>query len=249
MARRDVYGRRYAFDYDRSHALSLVGSYRISRRLDVGLTARIASGFPYVPALGVRVAGLTDSADADGDGNVEEIRPETDAEGRLVYTTDLGGLGNLNAGRLPTYARLDTRLSYRPGWGKERVTLYLDVINVFNRKNAGMMSQELEYDPTSDQPRVEEKPDAAIPFLPSIGIHVRFGGPSGSKPDSTKPVPPAEPPAGAPAQPGRTARWALGFRPIGSQGFGVDLARSLRAGASPLAWAARMASAPRSTTP
>ena len=49
------YGRQYPFDYDRRHSVSVVGTYWLSRRLDVGATLRVASGFPTTPAVGVRV--------------------------------------------------------------------------------------------------------------------------------------------------------------------------------------------------
>ena len=50
------YGRRYPFDYDRRHALSLVGTYRVTRWLELAGSARVASGFPYDPVLGLVVA-------------------------------------------------------------------------------------------------------------------------------------------------------------------------------------------------
>jgi hypothetical protein len=34
---------------------------------------RVQSGFPYTPALGVRVASIKDADDLDGDGNVDEL--------------------------------------------------------------------------------------------------------------------------------------------------------------------------------
>ena len=49
------YGRQYPADYDRRHAASLVGTAWLSRRLDLGATLRLASGFPTTPAVGVRV--------------------------------------------------------------------------------------------------------------------------------------------------------------------------------------------------
>lgn len=53
---------------------------------------RVQSGFPYTPAVGVRVAAVADSGDADGDGNLTELVPQRDREGLLVWEADLGGV-------------------------------------------------------------------------------------------------------------------------------------------------------------
>ena len=92
----------------------------------------------------------------------------------VIYTVDAGGVDNLNTARLPVFARVDVRTTFRPGGGSGRWELYVDVINVLNRKNAGAIRAQLEYDPTSDRPRLVETRGAAIPLLPSFGMRVRF---------------------------------------------------------------------------
>jgi hypothetical protein len=167
-AERDVYGRSQPFEYDRRHAASLVGSWRISPRWELGATARAFSGFPRTPVLGLRVAA--DEAEAG------RLVPALDAEGRYVYETQSGGVDNLNTDRLPFFFRLDLRLSWRPRGAAGRWLFYLDVINATNRDNVGQLDPRLAYDPGSalDQPRLSLEPTAAIPFLPSIGVRFRF---------------------------------------------------------------------------
>jgi hypothetical protein len=166
IANRTAYGRNYPFEYDRRHAVSLVGSYRFSPKLDVAVTTRLASGFPRTPALRLRVAA---TEDARG-----RLVPARDASGLLVYTVDAGGVDNLNTARLPLFARVDVRTTFRPRGVTGRWELYLDVINALNRKNAGEIRSQLEYDPGSDSPRITEVKGAAIPLLPSFGLRVRF---------------------------------------------------------------------------
>ena len=167
-ARRDEYGLSSPFEYDRPHAATLVGSWRFGPKWDLAATLRAYSGFPRTPVLGLRVAAE----------KTEEGRyvPALDAEGRYVYETERGGVSNLNTARLPVFVRLDLRLSWKPRGAQGRWLLYLDVINATNRKNAGQITSTLEYDPIStvDQPRLVEKPDVAIPFLPSLGVRFRF---------------------------------------------------------------------------
>jgi vitamin B12 transporter len=166
QARRDQYGLTQPFDYDRRHAVSLVGSWKINDRLLLAATFRAFSGFPRTPVLGLRV-----SADETEDGR---LVPAVDAEGRYVYETDLGGVTNLNSSRLPTYARLDLRLSWLPGGADGRWVVYLDVINATNRRNAASIEPRLEHDPTGPGPRLVEEPGGRIPLLPSIGVRFRF---------------------------------------------------------------------------
>ena len=55
-AEREEYGRTLPFEYDRRHAASLVGSWRITPKWELGATVRAFSGFPRTPVLGLRVA-------------------------------------------------------------------------------------------------------------------------------------------------------------------------------------------------
>jgi hypothetical protein len=168
VATREEYGRTLPFEYDRRHAATLVGSWRVSPRWEAAATLRAFSGFPRTPVLGLRVA-----ADQAADGR---LVPARDAEGRYVYETTLGGVSNLGSARLPAFFRLDLRVTWKPRGEAGRWLLYLDAINATNRKNAGQIDATLEYDPASalDQPRLVEQRAAAIPFLPSIGVRFRF---------------------------------------------------------------------------
>ena len=83
-------------------------------------------------------------------------------------------VSNLNSARLPDYARLDLRLNWLPGGAQGRWLIYLDVINVTNRKNAAQIEPRLEHDPTGSQPLLIEEPGGRIPILPSFGVRFRF---------------------------------------------------------------------------
>jgi hypothetical protein len=174
VARRREYGLDFPFDYDRRHAVSLVGTVRLGARFDLATTTRVASGFPRTPVVGLQPAAVRDSLDRDQDGNTEELVPLFDAAGRVVYTTDLGPVANLNSARLPVFARVDLRLTFRPHGAAGRWLFYLDVINATNRKNAGTIDPRLAYDPTASRPAVVEQRGTALPLLPSFGVKFRF---------------------------------------------------------------------------
>ncbi len=173
-AERESYGRSYAFEYDRRHAFSAVASYRLTGRWELATTTRLASGFPRTSPIGVRVVGAEDVLDRDADGNVTELLPKSDAAGNYYYGVDFGGVQNLNNARLPVFARVDTRATWKPRGARGRWELYLEVINLLNRKNAGSLTPELEYTPASDRPMIVEKRDQGIPRLPTLGVRFRF---------------------------------------------------------------------------
>ncbi|MDP2318531.1 MAG: TonB-dependent receptor [Acidobacteriota bacterium] len=171
---RDAYGRRYDFEYDRRHAFTMVGAYRFTPRWELASTIRVASGFPRTAPLGVRGAAAEDTEDRDGDGVTDELLPDRDAIGRLIYEVDFGNTANLNQARLPVFARIDLRATWRPRGAAGRWELYAEIINLLNRQNAGALEARLEHDPNADQPRIVEEADQSIPLLPTVGIRFRF---------------------------------------------------------------------------
>jgi hypothetical protein len=94
--------------------------------------------------------------------------------GLLVWTLDSGGVSNLNSARLPSFSRVDARVTFRPGWKGRRWHFYLDIINLLNADNATGFDAELAYDPGSDRPRITNEHHNSLPLLPSLGIRYRF---------------------------------------------------------------------------
>ena len=174
-ATRTEYGVTRPFDYDRRHGLTATLGATLRPRLDLSVTGRVSSGLPRTPVVGVRLALTEDLADGDGDGNRTELVPQRDGQGGLVFQPDLGDLANVNAGRLPRFARVDARLTFRPSWGGERWAFYGDVINIFNGRNITQIDSMLALDPAADRPQVLERAqDRGIPFFPSVGLRFWF---------------------------------------------------------------------------
>ena len=174
-AERDAYGRNYPFEYDRRHAFSAVASYRLSNNWGIASTVRVASGFPRTAPLGLIVAGTEDTTDADGDGRVDELIPARDRRraaglrGGLWRNRAISTTPAFRCSRAWTCAPRGDRAAPRGGW-----ELYVEVINLLNRENAGTLDAQLEYDPTSDRPKIVESPDQGIPRFPTVGVRFRF---------------------------------------------------------------------------
>jgi hypothetical protein len=165
-ANRESYGRRYAFEYDRRHAFNAVGRYRLTSRWNLAATVRLASGFPHTAPVGLRVSAVADDRD--------KLVPGTDLDGNLIYTVDYGSVGNLNSGRLPYYARVDLRATYRRGGATGRWSLYMEVINLLGRDNPVELESRLAHDPGSNMPRLFEVAAQGFPRIPTFGFRLRF---------------------------------------------------------------------------
>jgi hypothetical protein len=108
--RRDHPGENYRpFDYDQTHILTALGSYKITRKWQVGLRYRYVTGNPSTPV--VR---------AYYDPNDDLYRP--------VY-------GLTNSARLPDFHALDLRVDRYFIWDRFLLDLYLDVQNVTSHAN------------------------------------------------------------------------------------------------------------------
>ena len=100
--------------------------------------------------------------------------PATDSAGNLQYTVDYGGVGNLNSGRLPHYARVDVRATYQRGGADGGWSLYVEVINLLGRDNAIVLEPRLQHDPGAELPRLFEAPGQGFPRVPTFGLRFRF---------------------------------------------------------------------------
>lgn len=173
---------RRPFDYDRRHTLSLVLDRRLGRRLHLALTWRFGSGFAYTPARGVEPLVATVADPATGD--VRGIILTDPATGHVRLVPRYGEARNVNTDRLPAYHRLDVRLTYLVRWHRRALELYLDLINVYNRRNVQRYQYVIEVvDPPPGLPGALTPPPKPVlfrqpvfmfPFIPSFGFSFSF---------------------------------------------------------------------------
>jgi hypothetical protein len=97
------------FQYDQTHILTLIGSYKFGRGYQVGLRFRYVTGNPYTPVVGSYY-------DVNGD----------------VYIPVNGGV---YSGRLGSFNQLDIRFDKKWTFRLWAMSLYLDLQNVYNASN------------------------------------------------------------------------------------------------------------------
>lgn len=170
---RATYGFTYPFDYDRRHAVSVVGEWRLSPRVTTSVAVQAASGFPVTIPNGARVATL---GGGDDDHPLQfpfAVGGAGPTDG-LVYMVDFGSLSRINSSRLPATSRVDFRATLHPKNATGHWTFYLDIINVLNHRNRLAVFSDLGYNPSGTRPIVINQYGGGFPILPSIGLKYRF---------------------------------------------------------------------------
>ena len=150
----------YAPIFDRRLDLDLVLRFPAPRGWDGGLRLNVGTGTPYTRPVASFAAYqpriLKDGGRTDWAGETEDL---------AAYAVLLG---DRNAERYPVYHRLDVsfRKDYEKGWGV--LSPHIDFLNVYNQKN--VLFYFYEYDRS---PAVRSG-ISMFPFLPTIGLEVRF---------------------------------------------------------------------------
>lgn len=134
-------GEEYLFQYDQTHNLIILGSYRLGRGWEFGARFRIVSGPLDTPVVG---------------------RPSLPA----VYAADAGSYAPLQGkpytARMPLFHQLDLRLDKRWQFKTWAFSAYLDVQNAYNHPAAESYIYNYDYSRRSYQ--------TGIPIIPSIGL-------------------------------------------------------------------------------
>jgi TonB family protein len=129
-----------SFDFDQPHILTALGTWRPNARWAFGARFRLVSGNPYTPVEG----SLYDAA-AD------------------VYVPLYGAV---NSGRLGTFHALDLRVDRFWTFQRWRLSLYLDVQNVYNRANQEGWQYSFDYR--------QRTPLTGLPILPLLGAKAEW---------------------------------------------------------------------------
>jgi hypothetical protein len=141
-----IYNRYFPGINDQRHTVNLDLSYKLSEDLDINLAWQYHTGWPY-----------NDQYVAEGIGNDGK---------KYQYLSTYEYLSQ----RLPDYSRVDIRISKYFNTSIGRMTLFLEIINLFNEKNL----RSYEYTTTTNNNNelvLSKEANNWFPLLPSIGIN------------------------------------------------------------------------------
>ena len=134
-------GDQYLFQYDQTHNLIILGSYRLGRGWEFGARFRIVSGPLDTPVVGPPSLPAVYSADA---GSYVALQGKP-------YTA-----------RMPLFHQLDVRIDKRWQFKAWALSAYLDVQNAYNHPAAESFVYNFDFSRRSYQ--------TGIPIIPSLGI-------------------------------------------------------------------------------
>jgi TonB family protein len=113
------------FDYDQTHILTALGSYRLNRHWTLGSRFRYVSGNPRTPVVGSVVNATAD-----------QYEPL---------------FGSTNSARNPAFHQLDLRIDRRWTFNRWLLDAYLDVQNVYNHKSPEGLAYSYDYRQSAPQ--------------------------------------------------------------------------------------------------
>ncbi len=132
------------YSFDQTHVATLAATYRLTPTWEIGLKWQYRTGNPYTP-----IEGATERTDPrNGEVSYRPIYAET------------------NSGRLPPYHRLDMRLSKAFLFNSWEMSLFLELLNAYNRGNL------LDYSYNDDY--TEQSEIYQFPIIPYLGITTEF---------------------------------------------------------------------------
>lgn len=144
-----VQGMRVPSAFDQRHSLQLDVDVRASESWRVSAAWQMHSGWPVTP--------ISFGVDSLRDGT-HHVDPH---------------YGVMNSGRLPLYHRLDLRVSNERALGSGRLSVYLDVFNVYDRENPRGLGYTVD-DWNAAHPEVRRNPMSQLPLLPTLGARWVF---------------------------------------------------------------------------
>ena len=128
------------FQFDQTHILTLIASYKLPRGYQLGLRFRYVTGNPYTPVLS-----------AFYNSNSDRYTPIQ---------------GPINSGRLGSFNQLDIRFDKTWTFNRWRMSLYLDLQNVYNASNPEGVSYNFDY--------THQNTINGLPFFPVLGLRGDF---------------------------------------------------------------------------
>ncbi|HSU39048.1 MAG TPA: TonB family protein [Polyangiaceae bacterium] len=139
---------QYLFQYDQTHNLTVLGSYRLGRGWEFGARFSLVSGSLDTPTLMQTDPGALPA----------------------LYASDAGTYAKLDgtpfSRRLPLRHQLDLRVDKRWQVKKVRISTYLDIQNVYNHASVEGFTYNYNFSQTGYQ--------KGLPIIPSIGFRMEI---------------------------------------------------------------------------
>lgn len=165
-------GIKLPFRFDQTHTFNIVLNYDFNSWFNVGLRWHYGTGYPFTKPIGIKPRIIYEDQNGDGIPETPVIATRKsfnnpEGEGEVIYDVDYAN-NKFNARKLP-YHRLDVRFNFVTNFWNLDWVFYLDVVNVYNRKN--VLSYTYFVDKNLELGRDQNN---MFPILPTLGLSVKF---------------------------------------------------------------------------
>ena len=165
-------GIKLPFRFDQTHTLNIVLNYDFNNWFNVGLRWHYGTGYPYTQPIGIKPRIIYRDQNGDGIPETPVIATRKsfnnpDGEGEVIYDVDYAN-NKFNARKSP-YHRLDVRFNFVTNFWNLDWVFYLDVVNVYNRKNVLSYTYFVNEDLSLGRDQ-----NNMFPILPTLGLSVKF---------------------------------------------------------------------------
>ena len=151
IAEEDIDGLTIPRDFDQRHTVYLDFTYKPNSKWRFNASWQYHSGWPYT------------------ESQLSNVRVYEDSHVEYDWTA-----GPLNARRLPAYHRLDVRAARIFKTSRARVSTFLEIRNLYNRKNIREYIYEYGGVQNGSHSAVRTGAESQLPLLPSFGISWEF---------------------------------------------------------------------------
>jgi len=155
------------FRYDQRHTFNLVLNYKINSYWEVGIKQQYGSGFPYTKPIGIKPRIIMTDQNLDLKPETPEIATRSNNE--VIFEPDYGIDRQRFNARKPAYHRMDVRINYFTKLWRYDATFYLDIVNVYNRKNVIGYSYRVD-----KNLNLTRETNTMLPILPTLGFSLKF---------------------------------------------------------------------------
>ena len=163
--RRDRLDEPYRYySFDQTHVATLAASYNLTPTWEFGAKWQYRTGNPHTPIVDANL--VLDPRFIEEIGGIENIGNINTAE-IIENSIFIPVYGEKNSERLPSYHRLDIRVSKIFRFNSWKLGIFLELLNTYNRKNI------LDYRYTSRDYSTKE-PINQLPIIPYLGFTAEF---------------------------------------------------------------------------
>jgi outer membrane receptor for ferrienterochelin and colicin len=156
------FGKKHPYKYDSRHDISIVGTYKLTKKTDIGAVWTYRTGYPFT---------LEDEKYNSPMSYFHESNPQSN---RPLYPVEVNHYETRNNYRMPDYHRLDLAFNFHKQRKKSLRTWSIGVYNAYGRNNPFIVYSTREYDFQTNEDITRLKQLSLFSYIPYFRWSIKF---------------------------------------------------------------------------